>query len=387
MYLQEQAEKGQTRSVFIMNGAVMKVFVSNATSFIGRNLIENLKNIRDGKNRTRPNISISEISDADADLAVILPGSDVSAVISGLGKATKLIYISGLAGSADENIIRDFDENAFVYRLPEIVGKWQDASDGVIASLCYAIANDEPYTVDRPNEILDILFIDDFLEEMYDAIEGKPHRCNYPMAGERSSDTTADYDGKTRVPQENGNYCYSPKTIKATVSSIVEKLKSFNCLNYTFIIPEIPQGTLDHRLYSMYLSYLPERKMTYPLRMNIDNRGIFTELIKTVNNGQVSINIARPNNIRGQHWHNNKWEIFIVVSGHGLIQERKIGTEEVYNFEVRGEEMRAVIMLPGYAHNIINLEDDKDLVTVMYSNEQFDERYPDTYFEIVEDKF
>ena len=364
----------------------MKIFVSNATSFIGRNLIENLKNLRDGKNRTRPNISISGINDADADLAVVLPGSDVSAVLSGLRKGTKLIYISELTEVSDEDIIRDFDKNALVYRLPEIVGKWQDVSDGLIASLCYAIANDEPYTVEQSKEILEVLFIDDFLEEMYDAIEGKPHRCIYPVAGERSSDTTADYDGRTRVPQDNGKYCYSPKTIRTTVGSIVEKLKAFNGLNNTFIIPEIPQGTLDHRLYSMYLSFLPEKKMSYPLRMNIDNRGIFTELFKTTNNGQVSINIARPRNIRGQHWHNNKWEIFIVVSGHGLIQERKIGTDKVFNFEVRGEEMRAVIMLPGYAHNIINLEDDKDLVTVMYSNEQFDERYPDTYFEIVEDR-
>ncbi len=363
----------------------MKLLITEENSFIGKNLIKNLENLRDGKNRTRPNISIDSINDDyNSDIAVIMPDTNVPEILAGLNKGTKIIFICELGGSIYENNVQEFDKEALIFRLPQIVGKWQDPTDGIVASYCSAVANDEPYDKDNVSEIIEVIFIDDLLEVIYDALEGKVLRCDFPRAGVRSSDPTADYDGKTPVITPTGRYCYSNKTIRASLGTIIEKLEAFNKLNSTFIVPEMPQGTLDHRLFSMYLSYLPRRKMSYPLKMNIDNRGAFTELVKTMNNGQVSINIARPGNIRGQHWHNNKWEIFIVVSGHGLIQERKIGTDEVFNFEVRGEEMRAVIMLPGYSHNIINLEKDKDLVTVMFANEQFDPGYPDTFFEIVD---
>ena len=359
----------------------MKISVLGATTFIGKNIVENLKNIRDGKNRTRPNLSVSAIllnEAKDADVVIMLPGSDVKSIS---GYSGKVIYISTLLGSEDE---KSLPHNSLIYRMPEIVGKWQEPKDG-IAYLCHAIANDEEYVVESRLDTVDVLFIDDFISEILDALDGKPHRCDFPAAGEPSSDPTAPYDGKTPVPNEKGAFCYSPMMCSTTIGNVIDHLESFNCLNTTLIVPEMPQGSISYKLYSMYLSYLPERKMSYPVNMSMDNRGVFTELFKTVNNGQVSINIARPGNIRGQHWHNTKWEIFVVVSGHGLIQEREIGTDRVLNFEVRGEEMRAVIMLPGYTHNIINLEKDRDLVTVMFANEQFDQNHPDTFFEVVDE--
>ncbi len=356
----------------------MKIAVINSKTFIGKNLVENLKNIRDGKNRTRTGISIVEIYQDvvnDSDIVIMLPGSIMKETFKG-----KIIYISSLGGTENE---KELPDDALIYRLPDIVGKWQ-SSDSIVAYLCKSIANDEKYKLENEDESIELLFIDDFIEEMLDAIEGKPHRCNFPNKGVSSSDPSAQYDGKTPVPDSNGKFCYTPNTIRTNIRTIVKLLESFDRLNSSLIVHEIPPKSLEYKLYSMYLSYLPERKMSYPVKMSMDNRGIFTELIKTVNNGQVSINIARPGNIRGQHWHNNKWEIFIVVSGHGLIQEREVGTDKVINFEVRGEEMRAVIMLPGYTHNIINLEKDRDLVTVMFANEQFDPNHPDTFFEIVD---
>lgn len=361
----------------------MKISVLGSKTFIGKNLIENLKNIKDGKNRTRPDLSISTIYEEkinDADVVVVLPGSiidNIDKVFSG-----RIICITSFE---DQDSEKHLPPNALIYKIPEIVGKWQKPDEGVISSICYAIANDEPYEISNIHEILEVLFISDFVEEMLNALEGHPHRCDFPAAGETSSDPTAQYDGKTPIPNEEGKYCYSPKVIRTNVGAVLDHLEAYNRLNTTLIIPEIPADSLAYKLYSMYLSYLPERKMSYPVKMSMDNRGVFTELIKTENNGQVSINIARPGNIRGQHWHNNKWEIFIVVSGHGLIQEREIGTDKVFNFEVRGEEMRAVIMLPGYTHNIINLEKDRDLVTVMYANEHFDSSHPDTFFEVVDE--
>ena len=379
----------------------MKVLITNPESFIGKNLIENLKNIKEGKNRTRPDLSIGDIygvdeidgqdTGTDVDYVFVLPGtkmlSDLAKKYAGSTK-TQIIYISTVyqreESSEAESIFEQFD-NVLLYRFPEIVGKWQEPYTSSIAQLCHAIANDEEFDRNiEDGKTVQILFIDDFIDEMLDALEGNPHRCDYPKAGEISTDPTAAYDGITPVPDAKGRFCYSPNVCNTTLGNVIEKLESFNRLNSTFLIPEIPQGSLSFKLYSMYLSYLPVRKMSYSLNMNVDNRGIFTELIKTENNGQVSINIARPGNIRGQHWHNCKWEIFIVVSGHGLIQERKIGTDEVINFEVRGEDMKAIIMLPGYSHNIINLEKDRDLVTVMYANEQFDASHPDTFFEPVE---
>ncbi len=357
----------------------MKIAVIGANSFIGKNVVENLKAIKAGKNRTRPMISISDIyidENKDADVIIYLPGTDIKSATLG-----RIIVISEYDSDYDssKNL-----QNALVYKLPTIVGKWQEPASGV-ARLCYAMANDEEYEISDLSATTEILFIDDLLEEIYDALEGHPHKCDFPLEGDPSPDPTAQYNGRTPIPNENGDYCYSPKAIRVMWKSIINRLESFNRLNSTLIVSEIPEDSLSSKLYSMYLSYLPERKMSYPVKMSMDNRGVFTELIKTVNNGQVSINIARPGNVRGQHWHNHKWEIFIVVSGHGLIQEREIGSDKVINFEVRGEEMRAVIMLPGYTHNIINLDQERDLVTVMFANEQFDQDHPDTFFEVVDE--
>lgn len=358
----------------------------NWISFVRwKNLVENLKNIMTSKNRTRPDLSVSMVLEDTvdaADVLIILPGESVVPFLESTGNK-RLIIVSFLNQSFEDGSVLE-KPNILVYRVPEIVGKWQEPDTG-IAYYCDAVANDKGYAVPDHNQIFHVLFVDDFIEEILNALEGRPHRCEFPEAGTLSADPTAAYDGKTPVPDDNGKFCYVPKCYFASVGSIVDQIEAFNRLYSTTVIQEISADSFAYKLCSMYLSYLPVKKMSYPLPMNIDNRGIFTELVKTPNNGQVSINIARPGNIRGQHWHNTKWEIFIVVSGHGLIQERKIGTDEVLNFEVRGEEMRAVIMLPGYTHNIINLEKDKDLVTVMYDNEQFDPKHPDTFFEIVDD--
>ena len=368
----------------------MKISVLASENFIGKNLVENLKNIRDGKNRTRPNLFISDIYEneiKDADITIMLPGAKFEQTSN-----NEVIYVASLNEKLlkrDVQIDR-LPEDALIYRLPEIIGKWEKPDEGVIAGLCHAVANDEEYEVENRNEIQEILFVDDFVTEILDALEGHPHRCEYLKEGSSSSDLTAQWDGMTPRETIDGRYCYCPITHKASLGTVVDYLESFKTLNDTHIIPEIPAGSFVYKLYSMYLSYLPESKMSYPLKMNVDERGVFTELIKTENNGQVSINITRPGNVRGQHWHNTKWEIFIVVSGHGLIQERKIGIDpetgaeyKVREFEVNGEEMRAVIMLPGYAHNIINLEKDKDLVTVMWANESFNPEHPDTFREEV----
>lgn len=420
----------------------MNILVTGAAGFVGRNLVENLKNIRDGKNRTRPNLTIDKIYEYDRDntleeldqfcsdcdfvfnLAGVNRPQDPNEFKSGnFGFASILLETlkrhgnkcpimlsssiqAALAGRFSESEYgksklageelffeygKDTGASVYVYRFPNLVGKWVRPNyNSAVGTFCNAVANDLPYTVNDRNTVLEMLFIDDLIGEMYDVLEGYPHRCEYPKKGSLSSDPTAQWDGLTPDERTDGRYCYCPITHKASLGTIVDYLESFKKLNDTYLIPEIPAGSFAYKLYSMYLSYLPKEKMSYPLKMNVDERGVFTELIKTANNGQVSINIARPGNVRGQHWHNTKWEIFIVVSGHGLIQERKIGINpesgkeyEVREFEVRGEEMRAIIMLPGYAHNIINLEKDKDLVTVMWANESFDPNHPDTFREEV----
>lgn len=254
-----------------------------------------------------------------------------------------------------------------VYRFPNLFGKWcRPNYNSAVATFCDAIANDKEYQVNDPTTELELLYIDDLVEEMLDALEGREHE------------------------RADGRFCYVPVTYQVTLGEIVDLLESFKAMPDTLLIPEMPAGSFAKKLFSTYLSYLPCGDISYDLSMNVDNRGVFTELIKTVGGGQVSINIARPGNVRGQHWHNSKWEIFIVVSGHGLIQERKIGRDEngelypVHSFEVTGEQMKAVQMLPGYTHNIINLSDTEDLITVMWANESFDRRHPDTYFEKVE---
>ena len=398
----------------------MNILVTGANGFIGRNLVENLKNIRDGKNRTRPELSIEEIYEYDVDnseedlnrfcsdcdfvyhfagvnrpkdvgefrtgnvdvLALVLEilkrqGNTCPVMLSSSIQATLEGRFSGSEYGKSklegERLLGAYGEETgaqtYIYRFPNVAGKWcRPNYNSAIATFCNAIANDLEYTVNDRNTELEVLFIDDLLKAMLDLLEGKF--------------------------EKDGGFCVVKNTHKVTLGEIVDMLQSFRKLNETLLIPQIPAGSFAYKLYSMYLSYLPEERMSYPVEMKTDYRGTFAELIKTSANGQVSINIARPGNIRGQHWHNTKWEIFIVVSGHGLIQERRIGIDPqtgkeypVHNFEVRGEEMKAIIMLPGYAHNIINLEEDRDLVTVMWANEQFDENRPDTFFEVVDEEF
>lgn len=270
----------------------------------------------------------------------------------------------------------------YVYRFPNLVGKWVRPNyNSAVGTFCNNIANDLPITVNDPSVELEMLFIDDLLEEMYDALEGKPHRCEYPGVGEVVGNST--FDGLTPLWCEKGKYCGAPVTHKATLGRIVELLHTFRDQPKNLVIPAIPEGSFEKKLYSMFLSYLPKEKAAFDLKMNVDDRGSFTELLKTMDHGQFSVNISKPGITKGQHWHNSKWEFFIVVSGHGLIQERKIGTDEVIEFKVSGEKIQAVHMLPGYTHNIINLSDTENLVTVMWANELFDPNHPDTFGEPV----
>ena len=266
-----------------------------------------------------------------------------------------------------------------VYRFPNLFGKWcRPNYNSAVATFCNNIANDLPIQVSDPKVELELLYIDDLVAEMLDALEGREHHC--------------EFEGVDAVERAEGRYCFAPVTHKVTLGEIVELLKSFQLQPQSLMLPEIPQASFAKKLYSTYLSYLPEEKTKFPLKMNCDARGSFTELLKTEKCGQFSVNISKPGITKGQHWHHSKWEFFIVVSGHGLIQERKIGVDEngqpypVRNFEVSGEKMEAVHMLPGYTHNIINLSEKENLVTVMWANESFDPEHPDTFFEPVEEK-
>ena len=407
----------------------MKILVTGAEGFVGRNLVENLKNIRDGKNRTRPAIQIDAIyrydlqntadeldqfcSDCDFvfNLAGVNRPKDPKEFKEGnFGFASTLLdtlkrhgnkcpvmlssslqaTLAGRFGTSEYGLSKREGENLFfryaeengatvyVYRFPNLVGKWVRPNyNSAVGTFCNNIANDLPITVNDPSVELEMLFIDDLIEEMYDCLEGKPHRCEYPAAGEDG------FDGLTPSPSETGKFCYAPVTHKATLGWIVGLLHQFHDQPQSLVMPSIPAVSFEKKLYSMYLSYLPKEKMAFDLKMNCDDRGSFTELLKTADHGQFSVNISKPGITKGQHWHNTKWEFFIVVSGHGLIQERKIGTDEVIEFEVSGEKIRAVHMLPGYTHNIINMSDTEDLVTVMWANEMFDSKRPDTFFEIV----
>ena len=277
---------------------------------------------------------------------------------------------------SDYSDYSDVDENValkprvLVYRFPNLFGKWcRPNYNSAVATFCNAFANDLPYTVNDPSVELELLYIDDLVDEMIACLKGEEHRC--------------EFDGLEIIPNPEGRYCYVPITHKATLGQIVELLQSFAEQPQTLMIPEIPNNSFAKKLYSTYLSYLPKEKVAFPLKMNVDDRGSFTELVHTLNNGQVSINISKPGITKGQHWHNTKWEFFIVVSGRGLIQERKLGTDEVIEFEVSGDNIQCIHMLPGYTHNIINLSETENLVTVMYCNEIFDPEKPDTYFEKV----
>nr|AHF24700.1 NAD-dependent epimerase/dehydratase [uncultured bacterium Contig783] len=407
----------------------MKVLVTGAAGFLGRNLVENLKNIRDGKNRTRPAISVEEIFEYDldnseeeldewcaaADFVFNLAGvnrprdpeefmkgnsgfaSTLLAMLKKHGNKCPVMLSSsvqatlagrfgtseyGLSKRAGEDLFFRYEEETgakvFVYRFPNLAGKWvRPDYNSAVGTFCNNIANDLPITVNDPDVELELLFVEDLIEELFDAMEGHPHRCTYPEAGEDG------YDGLTPRPEEDGKYCYAPVTHKATLGYIVECLNTFRDQPKTLIMPQIAPGSFEKKLYSMYLSYLPKEKVAFDLKMNCDDRGSFTELLRTTDHGQFSVNISKPGVTKGQHWHNSKWEFFIVVSGHGLIQERRIGTDEVIEFEVSGDKIRAVHMLPGYTHNIINLSGTEDLVTLMWANEMLDPDHPDTFGEPV----
>ena len=399
----------------------MNIIITGAAGFVGRNLAENLKNIRDGKNLTRPNIRIDNIYEYDIDstpeqLDAFCADCDFVFNFAGVnrpkdskefrevnfGFASTLLdtlkkhkntcpimlsssiqaTLQGRFGTSEYGLSKKAGEDLFfeyaketgakvlVYRFPNLVGKWiRPNYNSAVGTFCYNIANDLPITVNDPLVELEMLFIDDLIDEMFDALEGKEHHC--------------EFDGIKAVLTENGKYCVAPITHKATLGRIVELLYTFHDQPQTLIMPAIPNGSFEKKLYSMYLSYLPKEKIAFDLKMNADDRGSFTELLKTTDHGQLSVNISKPGTTKGQHWHNSKWEFFVVVSGHGLIQERKIGTDEVIEFEVSSEKIQAVHMLPGYTHNIINLSDTQNLVTVMWSNEIFDNNHPDTFGEPV----
>ena len=264
----------------------------------------------------------------------------------------------------------DTGAKVLVYRFPNLFGKWcRPNYNSAVATFCHNMANDLPITVSDPAVRLELLYIDDLVEEMFCALQGQEHRC--------------EFEGIETVLTENGRYCAAPVSHKVTLGGIVALLERFREQPETLVMPEIPQGSFAKKLYSAYLSYLPKEKVSFPLKMNCDARGSFTELLKTEKCGQFSVNISKPGITKGQHWHHTKWEFFIVVAGHGLIQMRRLDSDEVLNFEVSGEKIQAVHMLPGYTHNIINLSDTENLVTVMWANEQFDPGKPDTFFEVV----
>ena len=397
----------------------MNILITGAKGFVGRNLAETLKTIRDGKNRTR-SLKIEEIYEFDIDTdpnlldeycrkanfvfnlaGVNRPQNPEEFMRGNFGFASTLLdtlkkhkntcpvmisssiqatcigrYDSdyGRSKKAGEELVFAYGEETgakvLVYRFPNLFGKWcRPNYNSAVATFCNNIANDRPITVNDPTVQLELLYIDDLVEEMLDALENKAHRC--------------EFEGIETVLTEAGRYCAAPVTHKVTLGEIVDLLHSFKAQTQTLMMPEIPAGSFAKKLYSTYLSYLPKEKAAFPLKMNIDDRGSFTELLKTENCGQFSVNISKPGITKGQHWHHTKWEFFIVVSGKALVQQRKIGTDEVLNFEVSGEKIEAVHMLPGYTHNIINLSDTEDLVTLMWANEQFDPQKPDTFFEKV----
>ncbi|MBE6598964.1 MAG: capsular polysaccharide biosynthesis protein CapF [Ruminococcaceae bacterium] len=403
----------------------MKILITGAKGFVGKNLVANLSNIKDNKNRTRPNIKIEEIYSYDIDstpeqldeycakadfvfnlAGVNRPENPEDFMKGNFGFASTLLdtlkkhgnicpvvlsssiqatlvgrYDSdyGRSKKAGEELFFGYAEETgakvMVYRFPNLFGKWcRPNYNSAVATFCNNTANDLPITVNDPAVQLELLYIDDLVEEMLDALEGKEHRC--------------EFDGIDTVLTPDGRYCAAPVTHKVTLGEIVALLESFKAQPSTLVMPEIPHNSFAKKLYSTYLSYLPKEKTIFPLKMNVDDRGSFTELLKTANCGQFSVNISKPGITKGQHWHNTKWEFFIVVAGHGLIQERRIGSDdigsdEVLEFEVSGDNIQAIHMLPGYTHNIINLSDTENLVTVMWANEQFDPSHPDTFGEIV----
>lgn len=398
----------------------MKILVTGARGMVGQALCANLKNIRDNKNRTRPNIKIEEIYEYDIDsteaqleeycekadfvfnLAGINRPKDNSEFMAGNfgfgekllntlkkynNKATVMLSSSiqatliGRYGESDygksklagEELLFDYEKEtgakAAVYRFPNLMGHSRPNYNSAVSTFCNAVANDLPFTVNDRNAVVELLYIDDLVEGMFDLLEEKEKRC--------------EYDGLTPVEKTDGRYCYVPLTYKVTLGEIVDLLESFKSQPETLVIPDIPDGSFAKKLYSLYLSYLPKEKFKFPLKMNCDDRGSFTELLKTINCGQFSVNISKPGITKGQHWHNSKWEFFIVVAGKARIEERNIHTNEKVVFEVSGDKIEAIHMIPGWTHNIINLSDTENLVTLMWANEQFDPNHPDTFFEPV----
>ena len=399
----------------------MKILVTGAKGFVGKNLCAQLNTIKDGKDRRFPELSIEAVYEydiyntaeeldkwcSDCDFVFNLAGvnrpKEQSEFMAGnFGFASTLLdtlkkhgnkcpvmlsssiqaTLAGRFGTSEygkskkagEELFFDYSKETgakvLVYRFPNLFGKWcRPNYNSAVATFCNAFANDLPYTVNDPSVELELLYIDDLVDEMLNGLQGKEHHC--------------EFDGVETAMNPDGRYCAAPITHKVTLGEIVELLKSFAEQPKTLMIPEIPANSFAKKLYSTYLSYLPKEKVAFPLKMNVDDRGSFTELVHTLNAGQVSINISKPGITKGQHWHNTKWEFFIVVAGHGLIQERKLGSDEVIEFEVSGDNIQCIHMLPGYTHNIINLSDTENLVTVMYCNEIFDPNRPDTFFEKV----
>lgn len=398
----------------------MNILVTGAKGMVGTALVNNLKNIRDNKNRTRPNIHIDEIYEYDIDsteaeldkycqkadfvfnlAGVNRPENPEDFMNGNFGFASKLLdtlkkyhnkatimlssslqaALAGRFGNSEYGRSKKAGEELFfqyaeetgakvaIYRFPNLMGHSRPKYNSAISTFCWAVANDEEFTVNDRSTEMEVLYIDDLVEGMYDLLEGKEQHC--------------EFDGIETVPNENGRYCYVPVTHKVTLGEIVDLLQQFKAQPSTLMMPKMPNGSFAKKLYSLYLTYLPKEKFKYAMKMNVDNRGSFTELVHTEDCGQVSINISKPGITKGQHWHNSKWELFIVIHGHGLIQERNINTGEVVEFEVSGDKIEAVHMIPGWTHNIINLSDTEDLVTVMTCNEIFDPNKPDTFGEPV----
>ena len=398
----------------------MNILVTGAKGMVGTALCNNLKNIRDGKNRTRPNLAIDEIYEYDTkstpeDLDRYCQNADFVFNLAGVNrpenpedfmkgnfgfasrlldtlkkynnKATIMLSSSvqatlagrfgnseyGRSKKAGEELFFEYAQEAgakvAVYRFPNLMGHSRPKYNSAVSTFCWAVANDEEFTVNDRSTELELLYLDDLIEGMFDLLEGKERHC--------------EFDGVETVDTVEGRYCYVPVTHKVTLGEIVDLLQEFKQQPVNLLMPKMPEGSFAKKLYSLYLTYLPTDKFKYELKMNVDNRGSFTELVHTEDCGQVSINISKPGITKGQHWHNSKWELFIVVHGHGLIQERNINTGEMVEFEVSGDKIEAVHMIPGWTHNIINLSETEDLVTVMTCNEIFNPKRPDTFFEEV----